>query len=59
MSDATHGLPIYQRDPDFGRAYRGPGESVPNLRLPAGWWLLPAVVTGAAGWVALFWAIFL
>ena len=25
-------------------------------RFRAGWWLLPAVFGGAAGWVALIWA---
>ena len=59
MADATHGLPVYCPDPEFGRAYRAPGESVPSYRLPAGWWLLPAMLLGLAGWVALFWADFL
>lgn len=26
-------------------------------RLPAGWWLLPAVICGAAGWVVIIWAV--
>lgn len=59
MTDATHGLPVYNPDPDFGRSYRAPGEAVPEVQLPAGWWLLPAVVTGTVGWAMLFWALFL
>ena len=27
------------------------------IRLRAGWWLLPAVIGGAAGWIALIWAV--
>ena len=29
----------------------------PPIRLRAGWWLLPAVIGGAAGWIALIWAV--
>jgi|GEM_PF-6410136 len=28
-----------------------------EIRFRAGWWLLPAVIGGAAGWVALIWAV--
>ena len=59
MSDANHGLPIYHRDPDFGRSYRTPGESLPKFAPPAGWWVLPAMVAGIAGWGALFWTVLL
>ncbi len=24
---------------------------------PSGWWLLPAIIGGAAGWVVLIWAV--
>lgn len=58
MSDATHGLPIHRPDPEFGRAYVRPGESVPRLALVRGWWLLPCVIGGLAGWVFLFRALF-
>jgi len=30
----------------------------PASRLRAGWWLLPAIIGGAAGWVAMIWAVF-
>ncbi|MBD1203332.1 MAG: hypothetical protein O9292_03445 [Rhodobacteraceae bacterium] len=58
MSDATHGLPIHRPDPDFGRAYGRPGDAAPRLGLPSGWWLLPSLAGGLAGWVILFRALF-
>ncbi|ESW61968.1 MAG: hypothetical protein Q27BPR15_03765 [Rhodobacter sp. CACIA14H1] len=58
MTDATHGLPTYDTNPDFGRAYRVAGDTVPSFSLPAGWWILPSVMGGAAGWALLFKAIF-
>lgn len=58
MTDATHGLPMNSKaDPTFGRPYAVRGDRVPTLHLPAGWWLVPAVLTGSAGWVALFLAV--
>ncbi|MEN9410365.1 MAG: hypothetical protein RL216_2339 [Pseudomonadota bacterium] len=57
MSDATQGLPISRQDPDFGRTYLAPGETVPDLDLPPGWWLVPVMISGLAGWIALFWAV--
>ena len=53
MSDATHGLPVYRPDPDFGRAYRRPGEVVPRLALPRGWLVAVAASGAVAGWAAL------
>lgn len=58
MSDATHGLPIHTPDPDFGRAYQRPGEVMPQLRLSRGWWLLPMLAGGLAGWALILRAIF-
>ena len=58
MTDATHGLPKYEPNPDFGRSYRAVGDTVPSFRLPEGWWILPSVLGGAAGWALLFKAIF-
>lgn len=58
MTDATHGLPIYEPNPDFGRAYRAAGDTVPSFRLPAGWWILPSVMGGVAGWAMLFKTLF-
>lgn len=58
MSDATHGLPIHTPDPDFGRVYQRPGEAIPELRLRSGWWLLPMLAGGVAGWAVLLDTIF-
>lgn len=58
MSDATHGLPIHRPDPDFGRAYGRPGEAIPEITLPRGWWLVPSFLGGIAGWVFLVRALF-
>lgn len=53
MSDATHGLPVYRPDPDFGRSYRLPDEVEPSFRLPQGWWITPLIGVAVAGWAAL------
>ena len=58
MSDTTHGLPIHQPDPEFGRPYGLAHDGIPKLALPRGWWLLPMVIGGLAGWVILFRALF-
>lgn len=58
MTDLTNGLPKYDANPDFGRAYQVAGDAVPTFRLPAGWWILPSVLGGLAGWILLFKAIF-
>ena len=58
MTDATHGLPIHgEADPTFGRSYAVRGEYTPTFTLPAGWWIVPAVLLGTAGWAALFMAV--
>ena len=47
MTDATHGLPIHgEADPTFGRSYAVRGEFTPTFTLPAGWWIVPAVLLG-------------
>lgn len=58
MSDATHGLPVYEPNPDFGRPYGRVGEKAPSFELPHGWWIVPSVVLGALGWILLFKAVF-
>ena len=62
MSDATHGLPIHRPDPefghDFGRSYAMPGESIPQIGFARGWWLVPSMLFGLAGWVFLIRALF-
>lgn len=58
MSDATHGLPVYEPNPDFGRAYVPLGEKMPSFQLPHGWWIVPAVALGTLGWILLFKAVF-
>ena len=58
MTNATHRLPFHgETDPTFGRPYAVRGDCIPTLHLPAGWWIVPAVLTGSAGWVALFLAV--
>lgn len=58
MSDATHGLPIHTPDPDFGRSYGWQGDTVPEVSLPRGWWLVPLFLCGVATWVLLARALF-
>lgn len=58
MSDATHGLPIHTPDPDFGRVYPFPGETMPDWCLSPGWWLLPMLAGGVAGWTLILRGIF-
>ena len=58
MSDATHTLPQGGDDAAFGRCYAARGDATPEFHMPPGWWLLPAVIGGAAGWIALISAIF-
>lgn len=58
MTDATHGLPKHhETDPTFGRSYVVRGDYVPTFHLPAGWWIVPAVLIGTACWAALFLAV--
>lgn len=57
MSDATHGLPIHTPDPDFGRNYLVQGDVVPEFRLARGWWVLPMMAGGIAGWALLLRAV--
>jgi hypothetical protein len=45
-------------DPCFGRNYAVRGEKVPEFRMPPGWWLLPSVIGGAAGWIMVISAVF-
>lgn len=57
----SHAIQTYAGTADdamFGRSYAPRGEVAPEIRLPAGWWLVPAVLGGAAGWVALITAVF-
>lgn len=62
MSDATHGFAIHRPDPefgqDYGRAYALPGESIPRIGLARGWWLVPSLAFGLAGWGFLIQALF-
>lgn len=58
MSDATRGLPIHRPDPDFGRIYMHPADVLPEVQLGRGWWLLPMLAGGLAGWAVLMRAIF-
>jgi hypothetical protein len=58
MYDAIQTMPRNISDASFGRSYASHGDVKPEFRLPAGWWLLPAVVGGAGSWVMLFSAIF-
>lgn len=58
MSDATHGLPVHRPDPEFGRPYALAHEDIPRIGLPQGWWLLPMLTGGIAGWVILLRAVF-
>lgn len=59
MNDATRGLPVKTSDPDFGRFYHHPGEKLPRLelRVGPGWWLLPMLFGGVAGWSMLLRAL--
>lgn len=57
----SHAIQTYAGNADdalFGRSYAPRGEVTPEFRLPAGWWLLPAVIGGAAGWFSLITAVF-
>jgi hypothetical protein len=58
MSNAIQTIPCAGDDVAFGRNYAVRGEAMPEFQMPSGWWLLPAMLGGAAGWVALFSAIF-
>jgi hypothetical protein len=50
-------MPGAANDVTFGRSYAVRGESVPEFRMPPGWWLLPAVIGGIAGWAILISAV--
>ena len=59
MTNATQGLPVKTPDPDFGRFYHHPGDTLPRLemRLSRGWWLLPMLAGGISGWILLIGAV--
>lgn len=58
MQTAFQAMPGNVNDVTFGRSYAVRGDSVPEFRMPPGWWLLPALIGGIAGWVMLISAIF-
>ncbi|MCZ8077719.1 MAG: hypothetical protein RSE12_20540 [Fuscovulum sp.] len=58
MQNAFQTMPAGLNDVSFGRSYAVHGDTVPEFRMPPGWWLLPAVVGGIGGWVMLISAIF-
>ena len=58
MQTAFQTIPGAANDVTFGRSYSVRGDSVPEFRMPPGWWLLPALIGGIAGWVMLISAIF-
>jgi hypothetical protein len=58
MQNAFQTMPAAMNDVSFGRSYVVQGEKVPEFRMPPGWWLLPALVGGIAGWVFLISAMF-
>jgi hypothetical protein len=57
-TQASQALSQFPAETDYGRTYTAPGDVMPELRLPRGWWLLPAVAFGAVGWFALISALF-
>jgi hypothetical protein len=58
MQNTFQAMPGAANDVTFGRSYAVRGESVPEFRMPPGWWLLPALIGGIAGWALLISAIF-
>ncbi|NGQ90084.1 hypothetical protein G5V65_04190 [Rhodobacter sp. HX-7-19] len=58
MNHAINELNANAIDPMFGRSYAARGDVMPEFRMPQGWWLVPAVLGGAAGWAALISAAF-
>ena len=58
MQNAFQTMPGAMNDVSFGRSYAVRGESVPEFRMPPGWWLLPAVIGGTAVWAMVISAIF-
>lgn len=58
MSNAIQTMPRGGDDAAFGRNYAVRGEAMPEFQMPSGWWLLPAMLGGAIGWITLIYAIF-
>jgi hypothetical protein len=58
MSDASQTFSAVGNDAAFGRNYAVRGDAAPEFRMPPGWWLVPAVIGGATGWIALISAVF-
>jgi hypothetical protein len=58
MYDAGPRLAHAGQDASFGRSYAVRGETLPEFRMPPGWWLLPAVIGGSVGWFMVISAVF-
>lgn len=58
MHNAIQTVPAMGDDVAFGRHYAVRGDAAPEFQMPSGWWLLPAMLGGAAGWISLISVIF-